>query len=297
MRNISCFLLLLIALPAMAEPINGTPPPGTPIAATPNGVPNLADKLIESLYSAPADNAAMPTPPRASMKEPPLPAPPPPVTYTVWGYRWNGQQWVKQDTHTLRTTDLKQAAVYWNQCRNFAGWDARASTPDACIAHVIIHDTTFSNDMNIPRPPKPPLVTFTVWAFKLTDGKWVKDDKFSWTTEDVERGWEYTRNVNAVPGWCAVNNCPPVLPESKRFYEGGLAHGVVPRNYYYHASGGIAWDVYSYRSGAIGYSRAGYPVYSEHGGRTIERPHMTIRIGADAAWHYRHTPHPTNNDP
>lgn len=43
-------------------------------------------------------------------------------------------------------------------------------------------------------------------------------------------------------------------------------------------------------NGFIGHSRGGYPMYSEYGGRTIYRPHMTIRTGRDAAAHYTPTP-------
>ena len=184
----------------------------------------------------------MPMPPRANANEPPLPPSPPPVTYDVWVYRWNGQQYVKQDNYTMQTTDIKKAAGYWGQCNNFAGWAARSNAPDACVTHIVLHDPTMPLEMGVPRPPQPPLPTFTVWAYKLTDGKWVKDEKFSWTTKDPVQGWEYAKNVNAVPGWCAVNNCPPIVPESKRFYEGGLVHGSPTHNYYYDANGGISWD-------------------------------------------------------
>jgi hypothetical protein len=242
MRTALLIATLLFAAPALADQVNGLPPAGTPLAIPVDGVPSLADKLIQTVYSN--TTAAMPTPPRADNNEPPLPASPPPVAYDVWVYKWDGQQFIKQDDHTLQTTDIRQAAIYWNQCNTFAGWAARANTPDACIAHIISHDPTFTTDMAVPRPTQPPLLTFTVWAYKLTDGKWVKSDKFSWTTKDVVQGWEYTRNVNAVPGWCATNNCPPIVPESQRYYEGGLVHGAPANNYYYEADGDISWTYY-----------------------------------------------------
>jgi hypothetical protein len=242
MRTALFAAILLFAVPALAEEINGLPSAGTPVATPADGVPNLADNLYQTLFANTSADNPMPTPPRPGANEPPLPPSPPPVTYEVWVYHWNGQQYVKQESYTLQTTDIKKAAGYWCQCNNFAGWAARANTPDACITHIVIHDPIITNEMAVPRPPQPPLPTFMVWAYKLTDGKWVKDDKFSWTIKDAVQAWEYTKNVNAVPGWCATNNCPPILPESRRFYEGGLAHGSPVHNYYYTANGEIDWD-------------------------------------------------------
>ena len=144
MRPALFLTILLFAMPAFAVDINGLPPPGTPIAAPADGVPNLADKLNEKLFSSAAATPPMPTPPRANAKEPPLPPSPPPVTYTVWAYRWDGQQYVKQEDHTLQTTDIRKAASYWAQCNNYAGWKARSSAPDACSIHIVLHDPTFS---------------------------------------------------------------------------------------------------------------------------------------------------------
>ena len=112
MRPILFLTILLFAMPALAIDINGLPPPGTPIAAPADGVPNLADTLNEKLFSSPA-TSPMPAPPRANPNEPPLPPAPPPVTYTVWVYCWDGQQYVKQDDHTLQTMDIRKAASYW----------------------------------------------------------------------------------------------------------------------------------------------------------------------------------------
>jgi hypothetical protein len=62
--------------------------------------------------------------------------------------------------------------------------------------------------------------------------------------------------------------------------------------------GPLDWGGYSsVTANNIGTSRGGYPVYSVHGGRTIYRPHMTIRLGADADWAYRHEKHPDPIDP
>ncbi len=49
---------------------------------------------------------------------------------------------------------------------------------------------------------------YSIWAYKLTDGQWVKSDQYSWTTSDPRLGWQYARKVNAVPGWVAMTNLP-----------------------------------------------------------------------------------------
>ena len=224
MRPALFLSILLFSLPALAVETNGLPQPGTPIAAPVDGVPNLADKLIETLFSS-AATPPMPTPPRANANEPPLPPSPPPGTYTVWAYRWDGQQYVKQEDHTLQTTDIRNAAAYWAQCNNYAGWRARSNAPDACTIHIVLHDPTFTTAMGVPDPAPPAHLTYAIWAYKLTDGKWVKSDEFSWTSQDPIQAWEYTKKINAVSGWCATTNCPPIVPASQRFYEGGLVHG------------------------------------------------------------------------
>ena len=55
-------------------------------------------------------------------------------------------------------------------------------------------------------------ILYSVWAFQLTAGQWVKDEKYSWTTSDPRAALEYTRKVNAVPGSCTTTNSPqPVV--------------------------------------------------------------------------------------
>jgi hypothetical protein len=242
MRPALFLSILLFAMPALAIDINGLPQPGTPIAAPADGIPDLADKLNETLFSNAAATPPMPTPPRANPNEPPLPPSPPPVTYTVWVYRWDGQQYVKQDDHTLQTMDIRKAASYWGQCNNYVGWKARSNAPDACSIHIVLHDPTITVAMGVPKPPPPDHLSFAIWAYKLTDGKWVKSDEFCWATQDPIQAWSYTRQINAVPGWYAGTNCPPILPNSQRYYEGGLAHGSPDRAYYYGSHGNIVWD-------------------------------------------------------
>jgi hypothetical protein len=54
-----------------------------------------------------------------------------PVTYEVWGYRWDGHQYVKDPTRCLATPDPKQAADYAAQVNSFPGWVATTNLPDA----------------------------------------------------------------------------------------------------------------------------------------------------------------------
>ena len=111
---------------------------------------------------------------------------------------------------------------------------------------MISHDPTFTTDMAVTAPTRPSTLTYTVWAYHLTGGKWGKSDPYSWTTTDPVQGWQYTKDVNAVPGWYATNNCAPIVPESQRYYEGGLVHGSPVNNYYYDTDGAVSWTYYYY---------------------------------------------------
>lgn len=246
MRIALCVAALLIALPALAaEPVS-----------------------------------KMPTPPKGDMKIAPPPSPPP-VTWEVWGYKLVNNQWVKQKDYCLETTDLKKAGEYSLEIMRFQNWIVRDNLPAACVDGP----TQFAYPSWIPLPTETPPIAFTVWAFKLTDGKWIKDAEYCWTTGDTCTcrldALAYVKKINAVPGWYATTNAPDCAV-ARRTNDTVMYHGPAG---------------YDDSSGPVGYSRGGYPVYSEHGGRTIERPHMTIRVGADADWYYRHTPHPTSNDP
>jgi hypothetical protein len=60
------------------------------------------------------------------------PAVPPatsPVLYEVWGFRWDGHQYVKQADHCLKTPDPKQAADYAAEVNRFPGWAATSNAP------------------------------------------------------------------------------------------------------------------------------------------------------------------------
>lgn len=67
----------------------------------------------------------------ATAAPPATPTASPPVTYQVWGYRWDGRQYVKDPTRCLATTDPKQAADYAAQVNSFPGWVATTNLPDA----------------------------------------------------------------------------------------------------------------------------------------------------------------------
>ena len=226
---------------------------------------------------------AVATEPKPSPKPEPPPTPPPAI-YEVWGYKWDGSQYVKQSDHCLKTTDLKQAADYSQEILSYAGWLPSVNLPDNCYQHHVYYDPTVPTwaACTVDGPDRP---VYEVWAFKLVDGKWVKSDEYSWSSRSRE-GWDIryvaldlAKRINAVPGWCATTNAPDCQPPYPLRVHAGTVRGLP----------------YGYQSyGASGTSRGGYPVYSEHGGRTVYRPHMTIRLGADADWHYRHTPH---NDP
>jgi hypothetical protein len=57
------------------------------------------------------------------------PAAQPVVTWEVWGFKLIDGQWVKQDDHCLKTTDLKQAADYYNGIFRLPNWYATTNAP------------------------------------------------------------------------------------------------------------------------------------------------------------------------
>ena len=72
----------------------------------------------------------------------------------------------------------------------------------------------------------PALPTYSVWAFHLVDGKWVKDAQYCWTTTDPVKGLDYAKKVDAVSGWKTTTNCPAVIPASERAVNGGAMRGM-----------------------------------------------------------------------
>jgi hypothetical protein len=158
----------------------------------------------------------------AADAKPDPPPSPSPVSYEVWGFMWDGRQYVKQPTHCLKTTDLKQAADYATQIDSYAGWSATTNLPDLCFVHTVFNGPRITRA----RPSaSPDIPTYSVWAFTQKDGKWVKDEKYSWTTPDPLLGLEYAKKVNAVAGWSATTNCPQPVPPEQRYVNGGMLHG------------------------------------------------------------------------
>jgi hypothetical protein len=283
--RLALFLALIVAaLPALAIGQQTCPNGNCPAAFTSAPAaaprPTVAMTLLpEAPPPTPSVDAGTPAPPPA----------PPAIVWEVWGFKLEGNQWVKQPDHCLKTTDMKQAIDYFKEIMRFRDWLSRDNLP----GNFIDGPTSFSSPTWLTTPASPP-ITFTVWAFQLKDGKWVKDDKYCWVTGDYYTcrldALEYAKRVNAVPGWRATTNAPDGAPVKTVNY-GAPYHG--PAAY---ADYSYSGEDYGY-GGPIGTSRGGYPVYSEHGGRTIQRPHMTIRLGADADWSYRHTKHPDPIDP
>ncbi|HEY3966453.1 MAG TPA: hypothetical protein VGM05_17965, partial [Planctomycetaceae bacterium] len=150
------------------------------------------------------------------------PPSPPPVIYAVWGFRWDGQRYAKQAKYDLSTPDIKQAQAYATQVTSYAGWLATTNMPKACVVHTVYRGPVIAGMPAFGFPAKP---TYSVWAYRRADGKWVKDEQHSWMTTNPSKGLEYAKKVNAASGWCATTNCPPVVPQAQRFVEGGMVHG------------------------------------------------------------------------
>src|ERR1700676_2036011 len=88
----------------------------------------------------------------AADAQPAAPPSPPPVSYEVWGFQWNGRQYVRQTTYTLKTTNLKQAADYTTQINSYAGWTAATNMPDPVFVHTVFH----GRGVITARPPAQP---------------------------------------------------------------------------------------------------------------------------------------------
>ena len=153
---------------------------------------------------------------------PVAPPVPPPVSYNVWGFKWDGGRYVRQPNYDFTTTDLDQAADYANRVRSYRGWTATTNIPQPGVGRVMQSRWGFRYQQP-PAPPNQP--TYSVWAFKLTDGKWVKDEQYSWTTGDPGQGLAYANRVNAVPGWKATTNSPPSLPTIRQYVNGAAVSG------------------------------------------------------------------------
>jgi hypothetical protein len=245
--------------------------------------------LLVALTAVAADQPELPPADKTAPEGPPCP---PPVTWIVTGYKAVGSQWVKQLDHCLKTTDLKRAGQYEAEIMRFQNWLARSNVPVACSPTP----TQWESPSDMPTPDCPARPTFVVWAFHLQDGTWVKDEKYCWTADDncscrID-ALAYAAKVNTVPGWRATTNAPEAMyahADEKIPFHGPLGWTGYSAASGYHArfsaGGAQPVDDGDDRGNFLGYSRGGYPMYSEHGGRTIYRPHMIIRLGADAAAH------------
>src|SRR5271157_1256090 len=91
----------------------------------------------------------------ASDVKPDAPPSPAPVIYEVWGFKWDGQQYVKQTTHCLKTSDLKQAVDYAAQIDSYAGWSATTNLPDPCVVHTVFHGPAITTARPTAFPDKP----------------------------------------------------------------------------------------------------------------------------------------------
>ena len=136
-----------------------------------------------------------------------VPSSPPAVSYDVWGFRWDGRR--------IRETSDPQLHDHRYQP---SGRLCAASRPirrldgdDQCAGRLLGSAAPGLTAAQSAASPARP--TFAVWSFRLSDGKWVKDDAHSWTTSDPVSGLEYAHKVQAVAGWAATTNCPQPLPE------------------------------------------------------------------------------------
>lgn len=158
-------------------------------------------------YSAAILLGCLPTP--ATGVPPAAPPSPPPVLYQVWGYRWDGRQYVKDAPHCLSTTDVKQAADYANEVRRFAGWTATTNVPPAFLLPVYCTWSRF-------QPPAPTPPAYAVWAFCLEGGKWVPSREYSWSSLDPAMASRYARKVDSVAGWRTTTNLPALPPAAQQ---------------------------------------------------------------------------------
>jgi hypothetical protein len=253
-------------------------------------LPVLAAETVQvPVPSSDASKSAYQMPPPIVVPDhlPPLPPLPSPVTWEVWGFKWEGDHWVKQPAKCLKTTDLKQAIEFAKEVFCMAGWNERNNIPSQCIPQFSIDDPYSPSDGPADAPPAP---VYTIWTYKVSDGKWEKDETFCRTANDWLSCTEYVNKINAIAGWRAATNCPEsTLRPGQNKIDFGRVRGASGSGYsegQYAIGGGY---VHTY-DGRIVYD----PEFSP-GGRTIYRPHMTIRIGRDATRNVHYNPPP--NDP
>jgi hypothetical protein len=148
-----------------------------------------------------------PPAPGAKIEAPPIPPGP---MWIIYAYQWVNGGWVKQPDHCLETPNLKQAADYCLELSHYQDGYYRANVPLACCDVSIKPNATLPS--SAPVPSVTPHTTMTVWAFKFTGGKWVKDEKYCWSASDYFTlridMLAYAKKLNTIPGWCATTNAP-----------------------------------------------------------------------------------------
>jgi hypothetical protein len=181
----------------------------------------------------------------------PAPPPKPPHVWHVWGCKWDGSQWVKQDDHCLATSDLQQAADYLNAIISHHGWSVAHDLPYPCITLITYDDSDYPQvTIEVPTP------SFWVWAFKLIDGKWVKQKAYCHEFRVDDRVWQYQASVNAVPGWRATSDLPPAIPEERQKHY--MHQPVVDFPYpHWYSTGANGEELFNWNDGTVRY-------YSHH---------------------------------
>ena len=211
---------------------------------------------------------AMATPALAALPKPPGdPAPAKPadtpasVTYEVVGCHWINNQWEHPEDFHFKTANLKKARDYVLEINTYAGWQAATNFDPALVPAVNMTDPVLpKKTAPLPTPPK---AAFTVWAYKLVDGKWIKQDAYCGSSASWSECQKYIADVSAVPGWCVTTNCPASLPAFRQdlAITGAKTRGVTwyAPQYNYYDDGGSSSDTYVNRRGR----RVAYPDMTE----------------------------------
>ena len=169
--------------------------------------------ILATLSAVAADPAKVPdTKPETTKPEPP--PSPPPVAYEVWGYRWDGSQFVKEPTHCLKTPALQQAVDYAYEVGTFAGWYERSNVGEDLFP--VIHSLY---DPDVPEwaqnpTETPSTVEYTVWVFRLVKGKWVKREAATFKSPKWSECMLYIKTVKALTDFCVTTNCPTEKPKT-----------------------------------------------------------------------------------
>jgi hypothetical protein len=217
----------------------------------------------------------------------PIAPPPAPerATYDVWVFKLVGGQWIKQDALCLKTADVMAGINYVLYVNAARDWIAMANLPASAIPDEESQNMpspASKTPAGTTAPPQPPDIEYAVWGFRLIDGKWVKQDDHCFTSKYGSKLLDYIHEINRFrgQGWYATSNIPVstflnwknLAQTGDSYPEGQYAIG----NGYVHTQDGrIVYD----------------PEFSP-GGRTVYRPHMTVRVGRDANRNVHYDPPP-----